>query len=233
LVPGSTRFESRPLPPLPQEGTISKRSTAPAASPAPSAAMTDSRADDRAASRRQSTDESVLYMASRRSSSLCSDCGRAPNRDTLVDTPQPRPAYVASRASVDSLSTSGSAILQRTPSAASLDDGADQREASTATGPAACVAASPRPPAMFTTSDKRGSAQSEGETIVSSPRSERANIALDAASPAGSLRKAQRPELPELPTMESFSDMAFGLFARSPAFGKAQQPTSFWEGVRL
>ncbi|KAJ1736232.1 hypothetical protein LPJ61_000016 [Coemansia biformis] len=236
LVPGSTRFESKPLPPLPGEAAPRKQS---AASPALSAAVLDDGSDDHAVSLRQSIDESVLYMVSRRSSSQCSDCDRAPNRNTLVDA-QPAAsaaaAFAASRTSVDSISTSGSAIPQRTPSATSLasfDDGGPRRDASPAAGSPVFVAESTQAPAKFMLSDKRGSAQSEGETIVSSPRSERADLASDTASAMSSPRKAARPELLELPAMESFSDMALGLLASSPVFGDRGELSSFWEGVRF
>ncbi|KAJ2778763.1 hypothetical protein H4R18_004418 [Coemansia javaensis] len=261
LLPGSTRFETRPLPPIPagaapslDKGDLDKGSP-----------DRDDPDGDDPGREDPDEDESALYMVSRQSGSGCSDDddggGQAPNRDTLVDV-QPVPEYSASRESLGSIGTSGSVLSQRTPSGVSLACSVEEirpvspprtqhpplspRLLSLPLSPSQqqmlrqqqqqqSQAASPRPSARLAannnnTNNKRGSAQSESETIVSLPCSGRPGSVQD-AEPAP--RKADRPELPELPVMESFGDMAMRLLGSPCASGSRDDlsASSFWDGV--
>ncbi|KAJ2789006.1 hypothetical protein H4R20_007262 [Coemansia guatemalensis] len=78
--------------------------------------------------------------------------------------------------------------------------------------------------------DKRGSSQSEGETIVYSPRSDKSNDEHDVLSAQSITPIMKRLELLELPAMESLSEMTKGMLGSTSAFVDESEFSSFWSG---
>ncbi|KAJ2665838.1 hypothetical protein IW148_001402 [Coemansia sp. RSA 1199] len=250
MVVDSTGFECRPLPPLPKPSQANFN--------AASVANGQSESDLQHGDALESADETALFMVRRQSSSKSSSkssssssSSRAPNRNTLVDPP---PDSVCAESSNDietsqqSSSHSSSASLtsscgshqgfdaddiQCSPSK-SLD-ALQQRKQSCVGGGLLVHSAEfsvgrGQVASKLVISNKRGSAQSEGETIVHSPRSYKSDEHMFEAeryTPEAKRAGVNRPELPALPVMVPLGEMTMGMLGSSPAFDE-NSFSSFW-----
>ncbi|PIA19168.1 hypothetical protein COEREDRAFT_5692 [Coemansia reversa NRRL 1564] len=285
----SASFESKPLPPVPSGSGEQLATLSGGMSELPTSdyecaivgSVLDVPSDQTDASRPESPAESVLYMNNRLSGSQYSDCSRALNRDTLVDThPDPVGAKpeLHSHPSSDSidnddaeaatkqsrsqsplslLSSSGSMEdissssveedIDTSGSYMSLDDQLQERSPSP---PQHHEEAIRRPQEVLPTpisptfrkiqtassprfNDKRGSSQSEGETIVYSPRSDTNDDEQDVLSIQSITPIIKRPELPELPAMESLSEMTKDMLGSTSVFVDNNELSSFWSSANL
>ncbi|KAJ2617880.1 hypothetical protein H4S08_000115 [Coemansia sp. RSA 1365] len=289
----SASFESKPLPPVPSGSDEQLATLSDGMSELPTSdykcaiieSVLDTASDQTNASRPESPAESVLYMANRLSSSQYSDCSRALNRDTLVDThpdpvgeksklhshpssdsidsddaeaaaKQPRSqsplSLLSSSGSMEDISsssveedidTSGSYMslddqLQETslppPSPQQYHEEASRKPQEVLPTPISPTFSETRTASSPRFNDKRGSSQSEGETIVYSPRSnsndddEHDVLSIQSITPI-----IKRLELPELPAMESLSEMTKGMLESSSVFVDNSELSSFWSSSGL
>ncbi|KAJ2852699.1 hypothetical protein IWW36_000056 [Coemansia brasiliensis] len=250
----STGFESRPLPPLPK-ASFSEIASAESTSKQHDAEVTGQHSDAHLEEDNDDDDSDVLFMANQQSSSKSSACSREQNRDTLVDIPaesvctgtsddlEESPKSTLTSAYSSSASLAASYVSQDAASSdieptSATKYARKQQLASTSMPlmkPVAFVKCQgTQAPSKLTINEKRGSAQSEGETIVSSPRSdhfddEEPHSVFNQCSFEPKHAKAKMPELPALPVMESLGEMTKGLLEGSSVFGD-ESLSSFMAG---
>ncbi|KAJ2501911.1 hypothetical protein GGH96_001554 [Coemansia sp. RSA 1972] len=237
MVVDSTGFECRPLPPLPKPSHANVNATSVAGS------EQDAHGDSV-----ESADETALFMVRRQSSSndsskssSSSTHSRAPNRDTLVDPP---PSSVCAESSNDldpsqqSSSHSSSASLTSSCGSQQGFDGDDMQSCPSKSLDAlqhrmdgghvdsAEFTADRKVPSKLVMSSKRGSAQSEGETIVHSPRSYKSDEHKFETRYTPNAKPVLRPQLPALPVMAPLGEMTMGMLS-SPAFDE-NSFSSYW-----
>ncbi|KAJ1811465.1 hypothetical protein LPJ77_000079 [Coemansia sp. RSA 2523] len=243
MVVDSTGFECRPLPPLPKPSHANVNAT--------------SVANEQEAlhgDALESEEETALYMVRRQSSSKSSSSGsscRAPNRDTLVNPP---PDSVCAESSNDlepsqrSSSHSSSASLTSSCGSQQEFDADDTQSCPSKSLDAlyqrkhcmdggllvhsAEFTVNREVPSKLTISNKRGSAQSEGETIVHSPRSYKSDEHMFETRYTPDTKPVMRPELPALPVMAPLGEMTMGMLSSSPTFDE-NSFSSYWNARTL
>ncbi|KAJ2354261.1 hypothetical protein GGF43_003292 [Coemansia sp. RSA 2618] len=261
MLVDSTGFESRPLPPLPKASNGSIKANIPAELHAGIEVAHTEQASQHNNSNSEDGDDTGLFMVNRQSSSECSDCSRGPNRDTLVEIPSDSGCTSLSGNAESSLQSGLSSCYSSSGSLSSscgshhgsdVDDvplspskslNALQQHQQNNQKPSSVglqtmhsaelgVRRGVQTPTKLTISDKRGSAQSESETIVYSPRSDKSDSAQEAepgrsTTPDMKQHNVKRPELPALPVMESLGEMTIGMLDSTPAIS-GESFSSFW-----
>ncbi|KAJ1790096.1 hypothetical protein LPJ62_002104 [Coemansia sp. RSA 2167] len=238
MVVDSTGFECRPLPPLPKPSHANVNATSVA-----------NEQEAQHGDALESAEETALYMVRRQSSSKSSSSGsscRAPNRDTLVNLP---PDSVCAESSNDlepsqrSSSHSSSASLTSSCGSQQEFDADDTQSCPSKSLDAlyqrkhcmdggllvhsAEFTVNREVPSKLTISNKRGSAQSEGETIVHSPRSYKSDEHMFETRYTPDTKPVMRPELPALPVMAPLGEMTMGMLSSSPTFDE-NSFSSYW-----
>ncbi|KAJ2454903.1 hypothetical protein EV183_001164 [Coemansia sp. RSA 2336] len=230
----SDGFESRPLPPLPTATYAEVKPAEP----------TDTRQDVEVASQHgdalyEEDDDDVLFMANQQSGSKFRDCSREQNRDTLVDIPadsvcsagtsadsEESPKSTLTSAYSSSASLAASCASHHSPASSDLKPSyVRKHQLASISMPLMKTAGfswrqdTPQAPSKLTFNEKRGSAQSEGETIVSSPRSDQFDDDSVFNRCAYEHKHAEVPELPVLPAMASLGEMTKDLLGGSSVLG--------------
>ncbi|KAJ1873722.1 hypothetical protein LPJ55_002061 [Coemansia sp. RSA 990] len=231
----STGFESRPLPPLPRASCSEAKPAEP----------TDKQQDAEVESQHgdvlyEEDDEDALFMANQQPSSKSSGCSREQNRDTLVDIPadsvcsagtsddsEESPKSTLTSAYSSSASLAASCTSHQGPASSNLKAStyARKHQLASISMPLMKTAAfarrqgTPQTPSKLTINEKRGSAQSEGETIVSSPRSDHFDDDSVFNRHAYEHKHTKMPELPALPVMASLGEMTKDLLGGSSVLG--------------
>ncbi|KAJ1776380.1 hypothetical protein LPJ54_003111 [Coemansia sp. RSA 1824] len=238
MVVDSTGFECRPLPPLPKPSHANVNATSVA-----------NEQEAQHGDALESAEETALYMVRRQSSSKSSSSSsscRAPNRDTLVNPP---PDSVCAESSNDlepsqrSSSHSSSASLTSSCGSQQEFDADDTQSCPSKSLDAlyqrkhcmdggllvhsAEFTVNREVPSKLTISNKRGSAQSEGETIVHSPRSYKSDEHMFETRYTPDTKPVMRPELPALPVMAPLGEMTMGMLSSSPTFDE-NSFSSYW-----
>ncbi|KAJ2835990.1 hypothetical protein J3B01_003155 [Coemansia erecta] len=238
MVVDSTGFECRPLPPLPKPSHANFNATSVA-----------NEQEAQHGDALESAEETALYMVRRQSSSKSSSSGsscRAPNRDTLVNPPADSVCAESSNhlePSQRSSSHSSSASLTSSCGSQQEFDADDTQSCPSKSLDAlyqrkncmdggllvhsAEFTVNREVPSKLTISNKRGSAQSEGETIVHSPRSYKSDEHIFETRYTPDTKPVMRPELPALPIMAPLGEMTMGMLSSSPTFDE-NSFSSYW-----
>ncbi|KAJ2725500.1 hypothetical protein GGI07_001256 [Coemansia sp. Benny D115] len=240
LVP-KDGFQFGPLPPVPTEPPADKTEQITARPSQQSLAADNS---DAPPERPLSAADSVLYIVHHQRDSTASSVNGdnndreckdedeessvdARNRDTLVELPACKPlpsASICSQSAAESDFCSARSHTSFMNGKEVVEEAMCDSELSS-TQQASSIESSSlddRRPG----SDKRESSQSEGETVVYSPRSTHCALTDEEPETRGSSPMLKLPELPELPAIGTLGDLTKDLVASSSVF--ASEFSDFW-----